>query len=303
MKLMYAALAAAAAAAGIARAGETVAGITITNQVVTFNSDAPGTLLSTRPITGLMANDRVLGLDFRPLTNEVIAIGESNFLYSLDIASGMATPIGSGFSPGLDGSPFTRYGIDINPTVDRVRVVGANAANRRLNPVTGGAVAPAADTNLSYNPPIGFGLPPRAVAVAYTNSIANAPMGSTREFILDSLNNVLGEVGSQVGGNASFNGGVIASTFAVQLNGATLDFDDNAGLDVSGATGIAYASLNLQNTPGALTGLYQINLANGQAMALGSVGGDLIRDITVVPAPGAGAVIGLAALLGLRRRR
>jgi uncharacterized protein (TIGR03382 family) len=289
------------AAAGCAIAQETVVGVTTTGNVVRFSPSAPGTFLSNQPITGLNQGDRIQGIDFRPQTGEIIALGETTQLYSLNAMTGVATPIGTGFTPALDGGAFTRHAIDINPTVDRVRVVGSGAQNRRLNPITGGSAA--LDTNLSYNPPVGLGLPPRAVAVAYTNSVFGAPVGSTREYILDSLNNVLAEVGTQAGGNPSFNGGVIASSFAVQLGSSTIDFGDNAGLDISSATGIAYASLDLQTDPAnSPSGFYTINLANGQATFLGSAGVSL-RDITVIPAPASAAMLAAGALAALRRRR
>lgn len=224
-----------ALAAGTARA-ELIAGVTVSNRLVTFNSSAPGTLLSSIAITGVQPGDSILGIDFRPSQNEVVAMGQSNFLYRLNVVTGVATPIGNGFTPALDGSPFTRYAMDINPTVDRVRVVGSGAQNRRLNPNDGTAVVTAGnplDTNLSYNPPSTSLIPPRAVAVAYTNSVAGAPAGSTREYILDSFTGLLGEVGSQAGGNPSFNAGVVTP---VGLLGITID--DNSGLDISGSTGI-----------------------------------------------------------------
>lgn len=298
-----------ASAGAVASAQDIIAGVTDTNRVVTFSTTTPGTALSSLPITGLQAGDRVLGLDYRPQTGEVIAIGETSFLYSLNVSTGVATAIGTGFSPGLTNSPFVRYAIDINPTVDRVRVVGANAENRRLNPVNGAAVQ--ADTALTYNPPVGLGLPPRAVATAYSNSVANAPVGSTRQFILDSLNNLLGEVGSQAGGNASFNAGVISSTLPIRLNGLTpIDFNDNAGFDISGTSNIAYVSLNLQANPAnSPTGIYTLDLATGNATLLGNFasveGGTVfgLRDITIIPAPGVVGVLGAAILVAARRRR
>jgi len=287
----------------VALAQETLVGVTTTGSVVTFRSNTPGTLLSSMTISGLNAGDRVLGIDMRPATGELFAMGETSQIYRLNASTGVATPVGGAFTPALDGSPFTRYSMDFNPTVDRIRVVGAGAQNRRLVPDTGAAVTP--DTNLSFNPPIGFGLPPRAVGVAYTNSVAGAPLGSTREYILDSLNNILGEVGTMAGGNASFNVGVIGTTFSVRLGASVLDFDDNAGFDVSGATGVAYVSLNMQNSPaGTPTGLYTLDLATGQATSLGMVPtGVSLRDLAVIPAPGSAGVLAAGVLVLSRRRR
>lgn len=287
-----------AGVAPVALAQETIVGVTTGGNVVRFNANTPGTFLSNLPISGLNQGDRIQGIDFRPQTGEIIAIGETTQMYSLNAVTGVATPIGSGFTPGLDGGALTRHAIDINPTVDRVRVVGSGAQNRRLNPVNGANAA--LDTNLSYNAALGLGAAPRAVAVAYTNSVFGAPVGSTREYILDSINNVLAEVGSQAGGNASFNGGVISSAFTVRLGTTTLDFGDNAGLDVSSASGIAYASLDLDSS--VASGVYTIDLASGQATFLGSAGVGL-RDITVIPAPATAGMLALGGLSVLRRRR
>jgi hypothetical protein len=284
-------------------AQETLLGVTVDGSVVTFDSHNPGVLFSNVPITGLNANDRILGVDWRPATNTFVAIGETSQLYTLDPTSGVATPIGAGFAPALENSPFTRYGIDINPTVDRVRVVGANSQNRRLNPVTGAAVQ--ADTTLTFNPALNLSLAPRAVGTAYTNSVSGAPAGSTRQFVLDSFYNILGEVGSQAGGNASFNGGIINSALTIMAGGSMVDFGDNAGFDISGVTGTAYASLDLQSSqPGTPTGIYTIDLASGAAVLRGSVPAGLqLRDVTVVPAPGAAALLGIGAMIARRRRR
>jgi len=284
-------------------AQETLLGVTVDGSVVTFDSHNPGVLFSSVPITGLNANDRVLGVDWRPATNSFVAIGETSQLYTLNPATGVATPIGTGFAPVLENSPGVRYGIDINPTVDRVRVVGANAQNRRLNPVTGGAVQ--ADTTLTFNPALNLSFAPRAVGTAYTNSVPGAPAGSTRQFILDSFYNILGEVGSQAGGNASFNGGVVNSALTIMAGGSMVDFGDNAGFDISGVTGVAYASLDLQSSmPGTPTGIYTIDLASGAAIMRGSTpAGVLLRDVTVVPAPGLAGLLAGGVLLAGRRRR
>ena len=284
-------------------AQETLLGVTVDGSVVTFDSHNPSVLFSNVPITGLNANDRVLGVDWRPATNSFVAIGETSQLYTLNPATGVATPIGTGFAPVLENSPFTRYGIDINPTVDRVRVVGANSQNRRLNPVTGAAVQ--ADTALAFNPALNLSLAPRAVGTAYTNSVPGAPAGSTRQFILDSFYNVLGEVGSQAGGNASFNGGVVNSALTIMAGGSIVDFGDNAGFDISGVTGVAYASLELQSSlPGTPTGIYTIDLASGAAIMRGSTPtGVVLRDVTVVPAPGVAGLLAGGMLLAGRRRR
>lgn len=283
------------AVAGLAAAASaqlTAFGVTFDNRLVSFDTSAPGTILGNFAITGLDSGESVLGIDARPasVTGALVIMTSANRLMSLGF-DGTATAIGAGFSPALATSTL---GMDFNPTVDRIRVVHSDGSNRRLNPVTGGNAA--LDAALSYND--GSGLTPRAVGTAY-NAFQfgfNAPVGSVRQFIIDSARDILGEVGSQAGGNASFNGGVVTP-----VGGLGFDLTDDAGFDIFGPTQTAFIS---SFTVGANTGFYSLNLATGSATLIGAVGEGLgVRDFTVIPAPGAAALLGLAGLAGLRRRR
>lgn len=273
--------------AGAAQA-QTVYGITRDNRLLSFNASAPGLLNTDVVLSGLAAGETALGIDVRPLTGEIFVFGSSNRMYSVTPA-GVATAVGTGFT----GSVSNLTSFDFNPTVDRVRVVDANGGNRRLNPVTGGDVSPVNDTPLTYS----TGGTPRAVGVAYTNAQfgANVPAGSVREFIVDSNTNSLGEVGSQAGGNASFNGGIVTNIGALGF-----DLGDDAGFDIFGPTGAAYLS-NL--TANGAT-FYSLNLGTGAAVPLGLIGDGnrLVTDIAAIPAPGAAGVLALG-LVGLARRR
>jgi hypothetical protein len=279
-----------AATASAASAQLTAWGVTGDNRLVSFNTSTPGTIGFNAPITGLAAGERVLGIDARPASAsaELVIMTSANRLYSLSYA-GAATVIGSGFTPALS---TTALGMDFNPTVDRIRVVHSNGDNRRLNPVTGGAVQ--ADTALTYND--GSGLIPRAVGTAYNrfNFGSGAPVGSVRQFIIDSARDILGEVGSQAGGNASFNGGVVTPIGALGF-----DLSDDAGFDIYGPTETAFIS---SLSPGGVATFYSLNLGSGAATSLGAVGA-AITDFTVVPAPSAAALLGVAALAMGRRRR
>jgi hypothetical protein len=278
------------AAATTASAQLTAFGVTGANRLVSFDAAAPGSILTDVAITGLDSGETILGIDARPAsaTAELVIATSNNRLFSL-APSGVATLIGTGFTPGF----ATRaLGFDFNPTVDRLRVVHSNAENRRLNPVTGGAVLPL-DTALTYND--GSGLTPRAVGTAY-NSFefgSGAAVGTIRQYIIDSARDVLGEVGSMAGGNASFNGGVVTPVGSLGI-----DLADDAGFDIFGPNKAAFiSSLN-----GATATFYALNLSTGQASSLGTVGA-AITDFTVVPAPGSLALLGLGGMLAARRRR
>jgi hypothetical protein len=290
-----AALAAGAMALSMAGAAsaQVVYGVTQDNRLVSFAPSTPGTLTGNVAITGLGSTEAVRGIDARPLTGELFIMTSESRLYSVNPTTGAATAVGAGFTPALN--PLANgHGFDFNPTVDRIRLVDSLGGNRRLNPLTGGAAA--TDTALTYND--GSGLTPRAVGTAYSNArfFTTAPMGSTRQFIIDSARDILGEVGSMAGGNASFNGGVVTPVGALGI-----DLLDNAGFDIYGETGMAYIS---NGTP-TQSKFFALNLSTGAAVEIGIVGGGNVymTDFTVVPAPGAAAVAGLAGVGLLRRRR
>lgn len=102
-------------------------------------------------------------------------------LYRLDPRTGAVTAIGSAGSLAfVDASGnavdfptvSVGYGMNFNPTVDRVRVVTGSGLNFRINPVTGGAVD--SDTPVAGNNPdtaINTGTT-TAHGTSYTNSFA-----------------------------------------------------------------------------------------------------------------------------------
>lgn len=276
---------------GVANA-DTVVALTTDNRLLSFDHANALTLFTNVQVTGLAPNESLLGIDFRPQTGEVFGVSSASVIYRLNFMTGAASPVAGAFA-----TPFSagvEYSIDFNPTVDRIRVVSTDSGNRRLNPITGAAVLPV-DTALSYVDGSG---PVRAAGVAYTNSVASAPLGSTRQYIVDSARNLLVETGSQAGGNPSFNGGVVTP-----IGPLNIDINDMTGFDISGFTGVALLSVNDAGFRGSVTELRLLNLADGSSSSLGPIGGGTVRDITLIPAPGAVAMIGAAGLVGLRRRR
>jgi len=265
-------------------------GVTNNNRIVSFNTATPGTLLSDNAITGLNPGEAIRGFDFRPLTRQFFIVTSDSRVLALD-AGGTSIAIGAGFSPVLDATA-AGFGVDFNPTVDRIRVVDANGGNRRLNPLTGGAVA--TDTTLSYVDGSGA---PRAVGAAYTNSQFGVmvPAGSTRQFIVDSGRDLLVETGSMAGGNPSFNGGIVTPIGALGF-----DLGDLAGFDIYGPTGEAF----LSDTTGLSSTFYTLNLSTGATVLVGEIGSGLyLTDIAVIPAPGAAGMLAFAGIAAARRRR
>jgi Domain of unknown function (DUF4394)/Calx-beta domain len=268
-------------------------------QLVRFAIATPGTT-TTVTITSVTAGETLVGIDGRPATGQLYALGvnataNNGTLYRLDPQTGVAAIIGSSGQIALvDGAatpidlpdPATvGYGFDFNPTADRIRVVTGSGVNFRINPNTGAAV----DGDLGGSPgsvagtnpdPLINGTTTGVTAAAYTNNFEGATV--TTLYTLDEANNQLliqnpANAGTQVNG------------LGVTLGGSALDFSAVSGLDIApgvsvetagvSASGSAYAAL----TVGGTTSLYRISLASGEATNLGAVGA------------GATALSGLAA--------
>lgn len=272
------------AAAGIA-SGELIYGTTIQNTLVSWDSAAPATILSGRAITGLAQNEFIMGLDVRPSTGEVYALGSTSRLYRVDTATGAATQVGAGqFTPTLNGAQF---GMDFNPTVDLIRISSGANQNLRVSPVTGAVVG--TDTAFAYaagDP--GAGTDPDLVHVAYTNSRPGAT--STVLYGIDTDRDVLVRIGTPNNGQMTTVG-----SLGTQINAF-------GGFDISGATDIAYAAVQAENE--ALSSLWTIDLNTGAATRVGEIGGGLvITTMTVVPSPATLALSAAGLLVMVSRRK
>lgn len=260
--------------------------------VISFDSSNPGALLSGAAVSGLQSGETIKGIDFRPATTQLYALGSSSRLYTLNVVTGVATevpPLGA-FTPALSGSDF---GFDFNPVIDRIRVVSNTRKNYVLNPNDGSATQV---TDLAFGPADpNFGVSPNVEYSGYTNSTNPAP-ATTQLYGIDT--------GLDVLVTQTNSAGVLTTVGPLGVNaGAT------GGFDISGDTGVAYASF----LPGlaSQSGLYSINLATGAATNLGVIdGGLIVGSIAVapdgfnpfVPEPSTLALLGLAAFLAGRRR-
>src|SRR5688572_1955611 len=123
---------------------EGIIGLAIPTNPVAYSVDASNNLIIfdftksnayvSKSITGLQTSEVILGIDLRPLTGQLYALGSSSRLYTINMATGAATAVGTGsFDPLLKGNSF---GFDFNPTVDRIRIVSDVGQNLRANPIT-----------------------------------------------------------------------------------------------------------------------------------------------------------------------
>jgi hypothetical protein len=208
------------------------------NNLQIFNLNKPGTPVN-KAITGLQAGENILGIDMRPATGQLFALGSSSRLYTINMSSGAATSISlAPFSTLLSG---TYFGFDFNPTVDRIRVVSNTGQNIRLNPLTGDIAA----VDLPLNPGT-----PLVSSAAYTN---NFPGTATTVLYTIDFNNQKLYIQNPP------NNGTL-----VEVGNLAMDTGAENGFDIGGTSNKAYAIVSA----GGAGKIYSINLATGAATQL-----------------------------------
>ena len=252
-------------AGGAGCAGRRVVALTSANAIVVFDSKTPGTTTAPIAVTGLAQNETLHGITFRPKNNQLIGLGSSSRMYTINPTTGAATPIGPGpFTPALNGTVF---GFDFNPTVDRIRVVSDTGQNLRMHPDTGALAGMDANIN-----PGGLAVS----AVAYTNSSPSASRRFTTLYNIDVTGNKLVTQGG-LNGNPSPNTGTV-----IDVGPLGVDPTGAAGFDIVylGASNYAYAAM----TVGGTTSLYSISLATGAATAVAPIGGGVaVKALAILP--------------------
>jgi hypothetical protein len=75
------------------------------DQLITFNSSSPQTILTARSISGLRSGEQIRGIDF--IGNTLYGLGSGNYLYTINPNTAAATQVGaSQFTPQLNGLNF-----------------------------------------------------------------------------------------------------------------------------------------------------------------------------------------------------
>lgn len=271
--------------------------LTNTNGLVQFDTATPANVvLAIDHIGGLVANDDLIGIDFRPGDGQLYGVGTgggaagSARVYVINPVTGQATLV-STMDTSLNGS---RYGFDFNPVADRLRIVSNANQNLRVNVSTGVTFT---DTPVSFaSGDLFAGQDPNIVGSAYTNNFAGAT--TTTLYGIDSVRNALVIQNPPNAGTLTTVG--LLGVDASQLVGFDIFTDLSSGAN----TGYAV----LQNVAEGISRFYAIDLTTGQATQVGLEMGDLLDGLAiVVPEPSTTALLSLAALAGairlIRRRR
>ena len=258
---------------------EELIGLTANNELVTFTSDKSNQTTSVVPITGLMAGETVVGIDFRPSDTGLNGINDIGKLYAVTSASRLyiVNPLtGAASSPVTLSIPIsgTAFGVGFNPAADRLRIHSNTNQNYRINVETGLNIV---DGALSYTAgDVNAGNDPDLTASGYTNNDAN-PATGTELYAIDAAQDVLIEFGP-VSATSGPNSGKLITVGALGVDAGNM-----SGFDISNATGTAYAVLGTSASDKSV--LYSVDLDTGAATRLGLLAQTKGALISVVVKP------------------
>ncbi|MCS7078927.1 MAG: DUF4394 domain-containing protein [Chloracidobacterium sp.] len=268
-------------------------------------------------VTGVAANERLVGVDFRPATGQFYGLGIDVFaargtLYLVDPKTGACSPMAPSAIAYVQADGATQvplppggYGMDFNPVVDRLRVTTATGLNFRINPndgqpLDGNPNAPGVQMDGAIN-----GLPAGltgVAATAYTNAFAGTTV--TTQYTIDAAGRALYIQSPPNSGTQIF----VAN---ITFNGAPLPIDTVNGFDISpnvraqtsnapvrGGRGILFTGA------GGVSQIFSVDLVTGRAVQLaevssgnvtglsgGSLAGRLVTDVTKIGVFSAAATV------------
>ncbi|HVR53579.1 MAG TPA: DUF4394 domain-containing protein [Pseudorhodoferax sp.] len=266
-------------------------------ELLRLDAAAPQTLLARQALTGLQQDGQPVGLGLRPANGQLYALASSGQLYQLDPQSGAAQKVGSGHPPpgtatvggrnGIAGVLFfgERFGVDVDPVSDRLRVTADRGMNLRMDLdtslVVGGGSADnrrQPDTALQYAADdANAGKTPAVVAVAYARDRAD-PQRSTA-YAIDAELGTLVLLGSRAGSQpvVSPDTGTLRTIGPLGL-GRLRD----ASLAIDPQSQRAYAAI--RSFADLRTQLFSVDLQTGRTRALGFIGqGRPVQGLVVAP--------------------
>lgn len=250
---------------------EMVYAVTDAAELISFNAGQPQRVLARKPLQGLAAGDRLVGIDFRVSRGVLFGLSAAGRLYTIDTATAQLKPVGSAAPAALQGQTIA---MNFNPVADRIRVVSDSGQNLRLHPDTG-AVA-ATDPALAYAAGDAHaGQAPRLAAAAYTYNKKDDKL--TTNYAIDRAAGLLVTQGTVEGVQpaVSPNTGQLRSVGALGTGPV-----EAAALDIADTDNTALAALRQNGR----TRLHLVDLATGKATVLGTVGdGRPVWGIAIEP--------------------
>ena len=261
--------------------------VSVSNKLLRFRSDNPGTVTVIGTITGLQSGEQIVGIDVRPTTGQLYALGiagSTGRLYTINSTTAAATLVAVLAADSSDStSPYsgligTGFDIDFDPVADRLRVVSDSDQNLRVNPADGKVIT---DNILGYGASDrNFGANPSIVAAAYSNSFVGAT--STTLFDIDSNLDVITQQDPP-------NNGLLRTIGQMTdpSNGfATVNTTELTGLDIRGSDNAIFGSFTAVGDSVSKLSLIVPSCfgCGASATTIATIGGgEVIRDIAVAP--------------------
>lgn len=249
-------------------------GLTATNQLISFDSDDPGTVTT----IGVISAAGVVDIDVYPVNGLLYGMNAGGDLFRISTSTAAATLVATA---AVDIASVTDF--DFNPAVDRLRIYSSGSRNFRMvpdvnnsNPGTPGAVT--VDGQFSD-------LSAQLVGSAYKNNFDGVAAATTSLYSIEAGADSL----------LIHSGGPTFNTLNT-VGALGVDVGANVGFDIRGLD-TAFLSNDSE--------LYSVNLATGAATRLGTVGANGLTSIAAAPVPEAGSLALLAVAGGLiagRRR-
>jgi hypothetical protein len=239
--------------AGVAQA-DTLAALVGDNSIVLIDSDT-GKASKTMSISD--ASGRVIGIDVRPADGMLYAITADGVAWTVNATSGAASQKSKFDMPLPKADAFV---VDFNPVADRLRLMGSDGTNLRIN-VDDGKVTK--DGQLKFaDSDMHKGEKPNIVAGSYTNSMKGA-----KETTLFNIDMTIGGLIKQ----APPNDGVLNAVGKLGVMPKSAAFD----IPPSGMVGWLVAD-------GAV---HKVDLMSGKATKVSDLSGvtGAVRDIAVMP--------------------
>ena len=237
-------------------------GLTADQRLICFKVNRPGVSRTLFATTGLIAPDvALLGIDTRPSNGVIYGLGDGGGVYALDLAEGRPI-LKSRLNTALDGRFF---GMDFNPTVDRLRVVSDRGQNLRINVDTGATTVDAFVRN-------GTTRTSGVAAVAYTNN-DNDPSTATVLYDLDT-------VADQLATQNPPNDGTLLPVGLLGFRGsaeATFDIESTV-VDGKATDNMGYAALDGGGA------FFRIDLKTGNATFVANLGMNRLTGLTFATA-------------------
>ena len=203
---------------------------------------------------------KVLGIDVRPSDGMLYAVDADGGIYTVDLATGKATMKSKLEKTLAAGSWAT---VDFNPVADRMRLMGNDGTNLRVNvddgKVTTDGPHKFADTDMHK------GEKPNVVAGAYINSVKGA-----KETALYNIDGTIGALVKQA-----------------PPNDGTLNAIGKLGVKVDTVAFDIWSDGNGKNEAWLMAGdwLHSVDLATGKATPAVQIKGvSGVRDIAILPA-------------------